>query len=236
MKPILVPETGQEVTGYGAHHRPMTITSATLTGSDVRTVFSKAMATGGDVVAGVRPDQLDAPTPCTEYDVRTLVSHLIGVLERVTLMGRGGNPMAAPDKVVGLADDAWLAAWADATQRLQEAWADDESLTRLVRLPWAEQSGAATLASYCNEITVHTWDLASATGQRPAWDAEVVRTAWESIIRGLPGEGRAEMFAAAKAGMPEPHRSRPDPFAAPVPVPDDAPLIDQLVAWNGRRP
>ena len=30
--------------------------------------------------------------------------------------------------------------------------------------------------------------------------------------------------------------STPDAFAAVVPVPDDAPLIDRLVAWNGRRP
>jgi len=36
--------------------------------------------------------------------------------------------------------------------------------------------------------------------------------------------------------MPEAYRNRPDPFDDPVPVPDDAPLIDRLVAWNGRRP
>mgnify|MGYP000535288204 CR=1 FL=1 len=26
------------------------------------------------------------------------------------------------------------------------------------------------------------------------------------------------------------------PFANAVPVPDDAPLIDRLAGWNGRRP
>ncbi|HVF13567.1 MAG TPA: TIGR03086 family metal-binding protein [Acidimicrobiales bacterium] len=219
----------------------MTTTSPIITGSptptesDVRTVFARAMATGGDVIAGVRPDQLDGPTPCPDYDVRLLIAHLVAVLERVALMGRGENPFQAPDKVVGLADDAWLAAWSDAAQRVEEGWADDASLIRTVRLPWAEESGALTLASYTNEITVHTWDLAKATGQHPAWDAEVVETAWQAA-RGMPGDGRAEMFAAVKAGMPEPYRSAPDPWAAPVPVPDDAPLVDRLVAWNGRRP
>jgi len=213
----------------------MTTTSTTITGTDIRTVFARAMATGGDVIAAVRPDQLDDPTPCTEYDVRSLVGHLVGVLERVALMGRGENPFQAPDKVTGLADDALLAAWSDAAQRVTEAWADDASLVRIVHLPWAQESGALTLASYTNEITVHTWDLAIATGQRPAWDDEVVSTAWESF-RGMPGEGRAEMFAEVKAGMPEPYASSPDPWGAPVPVPDDAPLIDRLVAWNGRRP
>jgi uncharacterized protein (TIGR03086 family) len=213
----------------------MTTTSPTLTGSDVRTVFARALATGGDVVAGVRPDQFDDPTPCTDYDVRTLVGHLVGVLDRVVLMGRGQNPFQAPDKATGPADDAWLAAWSDAAQRVEAAWADDASLTRIVHLPWAEESGAVTLANYCCEITVHTWDLATATGQRPAWDAEVVATAWEAT-RGMPGEGRHEIFAAMKAGMPEPFRSGPDPFADAVPVPDDAPLIDRVVAWNGRQP
>ena len=213
----------------------MTTTSPTLTGTDVRTVFAKAMATGAEVIAAVRPDQLDDPTPCTDYDVRTLVGHLIGVLERVVLMGRGENPFQASDKVTGLADDAWLAAWSDAAQRVEEAWADDASLVRIVHLPWAQESGALTLASYCNEVVVHTWDLATAIGFRPSWDDEAVATAWESI-RGMPGEGRAEMFAEVKAGMPEPYRSAPNPWAYPIPVPDDAPLIDRLIGWNGRRP
>ncbi|MEA2685744.1 MAG: hypothetical protein QOE93_939 [Actinomycetota bacterium] len=216
----------------------MTTTSPTLltvTTTDVRTVFAKAMATGTDVIASVRPDQLDDPTPCPEFDVRTLVGHLVGVLERVTLMGRGENPFQAPDKVTGLADDAWLAAWSDAAQRVVEAWADDASLARIVHLPWAQESGALTLASYTNEITVHTWDLATATGQTPTWDPEVVATAWESF-RGMPGEGRPAMFAEVMAAMPEPYRSAGDPWADAVPVPDDAPLIDRLVAWNGRRP
>lgn len=213
----------------------MTTTSPTLTGTDIRTVFARALATGGDVIGNVRPDQLDGPTPCDDFDVRTLIGHLVGVLERVTLMGRGENPFQAPDKITGLADDAWLPAWSDAAQRGNDAWADDASLVRIVHLPWAQESGALTLASYCNEITVHTWDLATATGQHPAWDDEVVATAWDSF-RGLPGQGRAEMFAAVKAEMPEPYRSAGDPWADAVPVPDDAPLIDRLVAWNGRRP
>ncbi|MEA2972925.1 MAG: hypothetical protein QOG82_1383 [Actinomycetota bacterium] len=213
----------------------MTTTSPTLTGTDIRTVFARALATGGDVIGNVRPDQLDGPTPCDDFDVRTLIGHLVGVLERVTLMGRGENPFQAPDRITGLADDAWLPAWSDAAQRVTDAWADDASLVRIVHLPWAKESGALTLASYCNEITVHTWDLATATGQHPAWDDEVVATAWDSF-RGLPGQGRAEMFAAVKAEMPEPYRSAGDPWSDAVPVPDDAPLIDRLVAWNGRRP
>ncbi len=212
----------------------MTITQ-TATASDVRTVFAKAMATAGDVIADVRPDQLDGPTPCPDFDVRTLVGHLIAVLDRVALMGRGESPFQAPDQVTGLADDQWLPAWSDAAQRVAEAWADDASLVRIVHLPWAQESGALTLASYTNEITVHTWDLATATGQHPTFDHEVVATAWDSIRR-MPGHGRSALFAAVLAAMPEPYRKAGDPWVDAVPVPEDAPFIDRLVAWNGRRP
>ncbi len=54
-------------------------------------------------------------------------------------------------------------------------------------------------------------------GQRPAWDPEVLTRAFDDI-RFLPAELRG------------------DAYADPVPVPDDAPLIDRLVAWNGRQP
>ena len=65
-----VRQTGQEVSGFEAHARPMTTTSPTQTSADIRIVFARAMATATDVIANVRPDQLDGPTPCGEYDVR----------------------------------------------------------------------------------------------------------------------------------------------------------------------
>lgn len=107
-------------------------------------------------------------------------------------------------------------------------------LQRTVRLPWKEDTGAAILASYVNEVTVHTWDLATATGQRPAWDPQVLSLAFDGI-RFMPGQNRAAMFEAMAQRVPALLRGA-QPFADAVPVSDDAPLIDRLVAWNGRRP
>lgn len=107
-------------------------------------------------------------------------------------------------------------------------------LPRTVRLPWREDTGAAILASYVNEVTVHTWDPATATGQRPAFDPQVVSLAFDGI-RFMPGQNRAAMFEAMAQRVPPALRVGP-PFADAVPVADDAPLIDRLVAWNGRRP
>ena len=202
---------------------------------DPRVLFSAATKTGTEVISALRPDQLDNPTPCTEYDVRDLLGHLVGVLDRVAVMGRGGNPMSVSTEVDDVADDAWLAVWTAAAAEARLAWKDDAALTRTITLPWATDTGAAALLGYVSEITVHTWDVAHATGQKPEWNDDAVGRALDLMRVWLPGEGRAEIFAEVNKKMGV-DPSFGGPFAELVPVPDDAPLIDRLVAWNGRRP
>jgi uncharacterized protein (TIGR03086 family) len=201
---------------------------------DPRMAFAQAVALGTAVIGRVAPHQFGNPTPCAEYDVRALLGHLVVVLRRVVALGRGGDPFA-PEVMAPVDGDAYRQAWLDAAHEIQAVWSDDSVLTRTMRLPWAEKSGAAMLVSYVNEVTVHTWDLATATGQRPAWDPQVLSVAFDGI-RFMQAQNRAAMFDAMKAGMPAAMRAFADPFADAVPVADDAPLIDRLVAWNGRRP
>jgi uncharacterized protein (TIGR03086 family) len=76
------------------------------------------------------------------------------------------------------------------------------------------------MATYTGELTTHTWDVAAATGQQPAWNPAVLAVALAATRRMLPPEGRGEHI----------------PFGPVVPVPDDAPLVEQVVAWQGRDP
>ena len=103
-------------------------------------------------------------------------------------------------------------------------------------LPWLTTDGAGALASYTSELTVHTWDLATATGQRPAWDDRVVEVAFGAISHGLPATGRRARFESIVAQMPPEIRPTTPPFAEAVDAPADAAPIDVLVAWTGRRP
>jgi hypothetical protein len=89
------------------------------------------------------------------------------------------------------------------------------------------------LTSYFSELTVHTWDLAAATGQHPHWDDAVVTAALESR-QILPAENRRAVFEEISAAMGLDEVAIP--FAEAVPVSDSAPAIDRLVAWNGRDP
>ena len=200
---------------------------------DPRLAFAKAVALGTAVIGRVSPQQLVNPTPCPEYDVRALLGHLVTVLRRVAALGRGDDPFG-PQVAAAVERDAFQQAWMAAADDVDDAWADDSLLQRTVRLPWKEDTGAAIPASYVNEVTVHTWDLATATGQRPAWDPQVLSLAFDGI-RFMPGQNRAAMFEAMAQRVPALLRGA-QPFADAVPVSDDAPLIDRLVAWNGRRP
>jgi uncharacterized protein (TIGR03086 family) len=205
------------------------------TGDDPRPLFARAVDLGGSVVDAVRPDQLARPTPCSDLDVRGLLDHLITVLERVTALGRGDDPFDLSPRGE-VADDGWGAAWRHAARAARSAWTDDAALARTVRLPWATMPGAATLLSYLGEVTVHTWDLATATGQRPEWDGTVVGAAYQAYVRSLPPAGRAGMVQGIRDQLPPELRDEPSPFADPVEVADGAPVIDRLVAWTGRRP
>jgi len=198
---------------------------------DPRPILDRAIATGGSVIARVRPDQLTAPTPCSEMDVRAMLGHLVGVLDRVTALGQGEDLFAVSETPA--LDDRWSDAWTTAARRAVDAWRGDAVLEQPMALPWIQGSGAEVLTSYFSELTVHTWDLAIATGQQPDWDDTVV-TAALAASDFLPAENRLAMFEEISTAMGLDEIAVP--FAEQVSIPDDAPAIDRLVAWNGRDP
>jgi uncharacterized protein (TIGR03086 family) len=211
-------------------------TRMTNTVADPRPIVAKAIATTATAITAVRPDQMTDPTPCGTFNVRDLLGHLLGVLDRMAVVGRNvENPFARPETFVA-PDDNWMKAWSEYAADVDAAWADPAALTRPTMLPWAAASGALALRTYAAELSAHTWDLAKATGQVPVWDDEVLRVSLDVMREILPAEGRREMFDAIKATMPEEMRGTPDPYEAAIPVAADAPLIDQLMAHVGRQP
>lgn len=212
---------------------PIATTPAPFADDDPRAVFGRAVALASAVIHRVDSDQLALPTP-TDMDVRQLLEHLVMVLRRVACAGRGEEPgswpIDAPD-----ADGRWSEAWREAAHDIQSAWTDDSLLDRPTMLPWGTFPGSEALDIYTNEVTVHTWDLARATGQRPEWDPTVLAVADAAIRSQLPLADRSPIWEGAKASLP-PGVDWEDPFANAVDVPDDAPAIDRLVAWNGRQP
>ncbi|WP_369141007.1 TIGR03086 family metal-binding protein [Modestobacter versicolor] len=178
-----------------------------------------AVATTNRVVAGVRDDQLTGPTPCADTTVAALLDHVHGLalgLRQAALKQPTGEPVAAAEtlptdwrtRIPPELDDL-AAAWRDPA-----AWAG-ESEAGGVPLP-ASWAGRVAL----NEVLVHGWDLAVATGQLYEPDPAAVQACLDYAY---------EFAAAAPEG-------RDTIYGPVVPVPDDAPVFDRLLGLTGRDP
>jgi uncharacterized protein (TIGR03086 family) len=219
---------------FAAHDARMT---NTLSPTDPRTHFAHAVITARAVVDGVRPEQLTLPTVCDELDVRSMLGHMLIVLRRITALGNGDDPMAMPHVATGIADDAWPSAFQADAHAVQAAWTDDAKLEQIMVLPWATVPGAAMLDMYTSELTVHTWDLALATGQTVQWHEPTLHAALASALQALPSGDREAYFAqlALEPGFTPDLATRP-PFRTAVAVTDGASTLDRLIGWYGRQP
>ncbi len=227
------------MTGLTRYLAPMnahTSSSSSPSTVDPRPLVAKSIALAGDIIGEVHPSQMGNPTPCGTFTVHQLLGHLLGALDRITVVGRNvENPFGRPEHFEP-SDGDWAGAWHEFAREEEAAWADPATLTRPTMLPWAAESGALALRSYVAEFTAHTWDLAQATDQNPAWDDEVLAMSLDVMREILPAAGRQEMFDAIRATMPKEMRGGPNAYAPAIAIAGDAPLIDQLIAHIGRNP
>jgi uncharacterized protein (TIGR03086 family) len=135
-----------------------------------------------ELVAQVKPEQWDIPTPCTEWNVRTLVGHLIaaryvyrGLLEGVPVTEL--RPMLQrQSEAVG--DDP-VAACEQAVRSIREAFAEPGALERTVHHTIGDMPGSELLVQLVADLVVHSWDLATAIGVDPGLDEQLVELAYE---------------------------------------------------------
>jgi len=187
--------------------------------TDPRPLYTRAAEQLAKLIGTVRPDQLAGPTPCTEFDVRTLLSHLVGGTRRIAVVGAGGDGLAVRPFVDGVADDGWTVAYDEARTEVREAWADDARLDAAVLVPWGEAPGRIALSGYVMEAVTHTWDLSESLGRPLELDPELAGFA----------------LAIARRMLPDAERADDVPFGSAVPAPEGADAYEELAAWLGRR-
>ncbi len=118
------------------------------------------------LVRGVRDDQLTGPTPCPAYSVADLLDHIGGLSVAFAHAARKDDLAArAPSADGSLLEDGFRDRIATALVELGEAWQepgayDGTTMAGPVEMP-ADQAALVAL----DEVTVHAWDLAVATGQ-----------------------------------------------------------------------
>ena len=187
--------------------------------TDPRPYYDRALRWAQGLVAGVRTDQLDRPTPCSEFDVRALLGHLVATVDRARVIGEGGAPFAVPSMVTDVADDEWPDALATAISKMWPAWGADEVLDAPRTVPWGEVTGRAAMWGYVNEALVHGWDLAVATGQPAEADPDLAEAA----------------LSGAQAKIPAGRRGGPIPFGPVVESGPAAGPTERLANWAGHR-
>ena len=188
--------------------------------ADPRPIHRRAMAQTEAIVAAVEPGQLGLPTPCAEYDVRALLSHIVGGLNRVAIVGEGGDALARPPGPTAFPTTAGWPPTARPPPGPRRPGPTTPSSTPWSRCPWGKIPGRFAIAGYVQEILTHGWDLAKATGQPTERDPELASWALAGAQRILPPEARGDDI----------------PFGSVVPVPPDAAPYAQLAAWLGRQP
>lgn len=148
-----------------------------MTHDAVRTL-SVALDQAGELLAGVRPDDLDLPTPCEGWTVRDLGTHLAAAPGRFLAMARGETVdwVAVPD----LPADRWATQFrADAAALLSH---------------WESQADPSGVDFTTAEFAVHAWDLAQAVDPDRSLDPVVAERALAAMRQGLTPENRAGVF------------------------------------------
>jgi uncharacterized protein (TIGR03086 family) len=176
-----------------------------------------AFASTARVMARVSPDQLSAPTPCVEWDVRGLINHTTGVVARFAASASRTPGTMDPD-----AD--WVgtdprAIFEQAARTNLAAWSQPDALVGTCQIPMGELP--AELAAGINflDTLVHGWDLAKALGLDPSLDSALAAAGLEFARMMMRDEFRG-----------------PRGFGPAVAVADGAPTTSQLVAFLGRQP
>ncbi|MDX3659436.1 TIGR03086 family metal-binding protein [Streptomyces sp. ID05-26A] len=167
-------------------------------------------------VANVRSDQWENPSPCAQWTALEVVDHVID-MHGVML----GSPIARTEDP--------LTDFREARRQVQAALESDRAKGEV-----STPAGPMTLEDHVDQVVsddlvLHGWDLARATGQDETIPATDVERLWASATA-VPAD-LMERFRTPGAFGPG-----IEVYGAEVPVPPDAPLQDRLLGYVGRDP
>ena len=172
-------------------------------------------------LAAVRVDQLLQPTPCEEWTVRDLVSHVVGESIMSVRLLHGADAEQTMSGLDGdlLRGDA-LAAFATAAAAELEAFEECGAAQRIVHHPAMDMAGAQLRGFRIGGLTLHSWDLARSVGGDESLDAELVEAVWAQLAPMAPFIAQTGVFGVGPSGE----------------VGEDAPLQVRVLDLSGRRP
>jgi uncharacterized protein (TIGR03086 family) len=165
----------------------------------------------------VEPTSWGLPTPCADWDVRTLLNHVTAELLWMPPLLEGQTIADVGDRFDGdvLGADPKQAASVGARAAVLAA-GQPGALERTVHLSAGDVPGGEYLGQVTSDVVIHTWDLARAVGADERLDEELV-----AEVDAFLGP-QVEAWRSAGA------------FGPPAEVPEGAGLQARLLAKTGR--
>jgi uncharacterized protein (TIGR03086 family) len=176
------------------------------------------------LVANVPDEDLARPTPCPAYALGDLIEHVGGLA--IAFAAAASKQRDARTGQAAAGDAARLGAdWRERITRdlhaLGPAWEDPAAWQGMTRIAGMDTPAETVGLVLADELAVHGWDVARASGQPYACEPDVLEAARQFL----------EMFASPDAP------SGPEvPFGPAVVLLPEAPLLDRVVALAGRDP
>ncbi|MET9634281.1 TIGR03086 family metal-binding protein [Lentzea sp. NPDC006480] len=170
------------------------------------------------LVRNVTDGALKAPTPCPEYTVGDLLDHINGLSVAFTMAA-----LKTPLEGTAAGDAARLPldfreSIPARLGELAEAWRAKGAWDGMTRAGGVDLPGEVAGAVALDEIVLHGWDLARATGQPFAVEEELLQVVHGFVSSIGPDDRDGSLFGAA------------------VEVGSDAPLLDRVLGLSGRDP
>jgi uncharacterized protein (TIGR03086 family) len=177
------------------------------------------------LVAGVSDEQLGAPTPCARYRLGDIVEHVGGLAMAFQWAARKSWPDASgsrpPSGDVSRLPADWRSRIPQSLAALGEAWQDPAAWQGKTEAGGVDLAGDVAGVVALDEIVVHGWDVAKASGQ--PYDVD------DATLYAVLGFVSAAQEQAGGRGSVQ-------LFQPPVTVPEDAPLLDRVIGLTGRDP
>jgi uncharacterized protein (TIGR03086 family) len=183
--------------------------------------MTAAAAQAARAVTGVSgtKDALQAPTPCQDWDLSTLLNHTI-LWTSYSAERRAHGESVAEELMAKdfTAEPDYQAGYVAQLGQAVQAWSDPKAWAGEIGVMGDATPAADVGAMLIMEMALHGWDVAKATGQEYACDDAVAALVLEEV------QAQGELFRKYQG------------FADIVAVPDDAPAFDRALALSGRDP
>lgn len=149
---------------------------------DAKDLFHEATKEANSCVTRVQPSQLSDPTPCSEWNLRDLIGHMVYELAWVPAMLAGKTITEVGEAYEGdlLGDDP-VGAWSRALAQALGA-VDNAKLTHTVHLSYGDYSAEHYIREAASDMLIHGWDVGQALEYSLIFNKPAAQTVYDFVL------------------------------------------------------